>query len=294
MTEAVLRRSAVRVERQRRTRRFRSGPLITYALIVLCIVVLLFPVVWMVSTAFKTSEQAFHVPPVWWPGHPTVKPFAYAISPIMLRFFTNSIIIAGLSAVAATLIGAATAYAISRGRHWSLEMLLAFMLGSMAFPLPLLMISMYAMLTWLGLLNSYGAVVIGDTILTLPIVIWLLKGFIDGLPAEVEESAYVEGAGPIRIIWSIVLPMLRPGFTAAGIYVFVTSWNEFVLGLTFTTSTDMRPLPAGISLAFLQEFQYQWPEMMAVATVATLPILLLFVALQRNFVEGVTAGAVKH
>ena len=150
------------------------------------------------------------------------------------------------------------------------------------------------LLTWLGLLNSYGAVVIGDTILTLPIVIWLLKGFIDGLPVEVEESAYVEGAGPIRIIWSIVLPMLRPGFTAAGIYVFVTSWNEFVLGLTFTTSTDMRPLPAGISLAFLQEFQYQWPEMMAVATVATLPILLLFVALQRNFVEGVTAGAVKH
>ena len=136
--------------------------------------------------------------------------------------------------------------------------------------------------------------VIGDTVLTLPIVIWLLKGFIDGLPIEVEESAYLEGAGPIRIIWSIVLPMLRPGFTAAGIYVFVTSWNEFILGLTFTTSTDMRPLPAGISLAFLQEFQYQWPEMMAVATIATLPILLLFIAFQRNFVEGVTAGAVKH
>ena len=169
-----------------------------------------------------------------------------------------------------------------------------FMLGSLAFPLPLLMISMYATLTWLGLLNSYGAVVIGDTVLTLPIVIWLLKGFIDGLPTEVEKSAYLEGAGPIRIIWSIVLPMLRPGFTAAGIYVFVTSWNEFILGLTFTTSTDMWPLPAGISLAFLQEFQYQWPEMMAVATIATLPILLLFIALQRNFVEGVTAGAVKH
>lgn len=294
MTEAVLRTPAAQDRAPRLRGIPRSGPLISYASIVLSIVVLLFPVVWMVLTAFKTSEQAFRVPPVWWPQHPTARAFAYAVSPVMLRFFANSVIIAGLSAVAGTLIGAATAYAISRGRHWSLEALLVFMLGSLAFPLPLLMISMYATLTWLGLLNSYGAVVIGDTVLTLPIVIWLLKGFIDGLPIEVEESAYLEGAGPIRIIWSIVLPMLRPGFTAAGIYVFVTSWNEFILGLTFTTSTDMRPLPAGISLAFLQEFQYQWPEMMAVATIATLPILLLFIAFQRNFVEGVTAGAVKH
>ena len=294
MTEAVLRAPATPGRAPRPRSMPRSGPLISYAAIVMSIVVLLFPIVWMVLTAFKTSEQAFRVPPVWWPQHPTVKPFAYAISPVMLRFFANSVIIAGLSAVAGTLIGAATAYAISRGRHWSLDALLVFLLGSLAFPLPLLMISMYATLAWLGLLNWYGAVVIGDTVLTLPIVIWLLKGFIDGLPIEVEESAYLEGAGPIRIIWSIVLPMLRPGFTAAGIYVFVTSWNEFILGLTFTTSTDMRPLPAGISLAFLQEFQYQWPEMMAVATIATLPILLLFIAFQRNFVEGVTAGAVKH
>ena len=88
--------------------------------------------------------------------------------------------------------------------------------------------------------------------------------------------------------------MTKPGVIASGIYVFVTSWNEFIFGLSFTTSTDMRPLPAGISLVFLQEFQYQWPEMMAVATIATIPILLIFLFLQRYFVQGVTAGAVKH
>ena len=131
-------------------------------------------------------------------------------------------------------------------------------------------------------------------LITLPIVIWLMKGFIDDLPIEVEESAYIDGASIIQIIYKIVFPMTKPGVIASGIYVFVTSWNEFIFGLSFTTSTDMRPLPAGISLVFLQEFQYQWPEMMAVATIATIPILLIFLFLQRYFVQGVTAGAVKN
>ncbi len=104
----------------------------------------------------------------------------------------------------------------------------------------------------------------------------------------------MDGAGPLRSFLRIVVPMARPGLTAAGIYAFVTAWNDLTIGLTLTTSTDMRPLPAGISVTFLQEFQYQWPEMMAVATVATLPILALFVAFQRNFIEGVTAGALKQ
>ena len=143
-------------------------------------------------------------------------------------------------------------------------------------------------------LDTYWAVIVGHMLITLPIVIWLMKGFIDDLPIEVEESAYIDGASIIQIIYKIVFPMTKPGVIASAIYVFVTSWNEFIFGLSFTTSTDMRPLPAGINLVFLQEFQYQWPEMMAVATIATLPILLMFLFLQRYFVQGVTAGAVKN
>ena len=259
----------------------------SYIIILGSLIILLFPIAWMVVTAFKTPSEVFAVPPVWLPSKINFAPFAYATSPIMLRFFANSVIVALLTAVAATSIGTLAAYVISRGRHWSLEGLLLFFLASMAFPLPLLMISIYTTLSSLGLLNTYGAVVIGHTLLTLPIVVWLLKGFVDGLPLEVEESAYMDGAGPFRIVRSIVVPMMKPGITASSIYVFVTSWNEFIFGLTFTSSTDMRPLPAGISLLFLQEFQYQWPEMMAVATVATLPILVLFIVFQRYFLEGV-------
>lgn len=265
----------------------------SYLVMTASLLVLLFPVAWMLATAFKGPGEVFMVPPSWIPREPTLAPFSYAFSPIMLRFFVNSIVIAALTALISTMIGACTAYAIVRMQHWSTNLLLLFFLGSLAFPLPLLMITLYMTLSAMGLIDTYLAVVIGHVVLTLPVVVWLLKGFVDSLPVEVEEAAFVDGAGLLRIVWSVVIPIMRPGFTAAGIYVFVTSWNEFIFGLTFTTSSQMRPLPAGIALLFLQEFQYQWPQMMAVATTATVPILVLFIALQKHFVEGVTAGAVK-
>lgn len=265
----------------------------SYLILAASLLILLLPLAWMLATAFKPPGEVFSVPPTWIPKEPTLEPFGYAFSPVMLRFFANSILIATVTAVLTTLIAACAAYIISRLRHWSTDLILLFFLGSMAFPLPLLMITLYTTLSSMRLLDSYGAVIIGHMMLTMPVAIWLLKGFADSLPIEVEEAAYVDGAGLFRILRSIVIPVMRPGFVAAGIYVFVTSWNEFIFGLTFTTSSDMRPLPAGIALLFLQEFQYQWPQMMAVATTATVPILVLFLVFQRHFVQGVTAGAVK-
>lgn len=289
MTDLALRRSTSTA-----TRAWPLGRIVSYGVIAISMVILLFPIAWMVLTAFKTHDEVFVVPPQWIPRTWTLEPFAYATSGLMMRFFFNSIAIAALTALIATIVGGMTAYVISRARHWSAGALLMLFLASMAFPIPLLMITLYTMLGSMGLLNTYLAVVIGHLLLTLPLVVWLLKGFIDSLPAEVELSAYIDGAGPFRILMDIVLPMMKPGIAASAIYVFVTSWNEFVFGLTFTSSTDMRPLPAGISLVLLQEFQYRWPEMMAVATIATIPILALFVFFQRYFIEGITAGAVKH
>lgn len=273
-------------------RRF-GGQALLYALIAINLVILLFPIAWMVSTAFKSRFEVFQVPPVWIPRQPTLDAFASIATGAMTRFFLNSLIVAGGAALISTLAGALAAYGLSRVRFRFNNTVLMFFLASMAFPLPLLMISIYTMFSRLGLLDTYFALILGHSFITLPIVVWLLKGFFDSLPIEVEESAYIDGAGPFATLALVVFPMSRPGLAAAAIYVFVTSWNEFILGLTFTSSQEMRPLPAGISLRFLQEFQYQWAEMMAVAVVATAPILLLFLFFQRNFIEGVTTGAVK-
>jgi multiple sugar transport system permease protein len=247
----------------------------------------------MVSTSIKPRAEVFRYPPQWIPDQWSLAAYASALSGPIARFLLNSIIVAAGTALLATVTGALAAYAVSRRSSGAGRAILFLLLASLAFPLPLLMISVYQLFVVAGLLDTYLAVILGHTILVLPVAVWLLKGFFDSLPIEVEESAYVDGANAVQIMRYVVLPMARPGLTAAAIYCFVTSWNEFIIGLTFTSSTAMRPLPTGINLLFLQELQYQWPEMMAVATLATIPILVLFVFFQRNFVEGVTAGAVK-
>ena len=263
-----------------------------YLLVSANIAVLLFPIAWMASTVFKPRSEVFLVPPVWIPV-PTLAGFAALLSGHILTFFENSLIVASGSALLATCCGALTAYGLARISFRGGDAVLIMFLAAMAFPVPLLMISMYTLFGSLGLLDTYLALILANAVVALPVVVWLLKGFFDSLPVEVEEAAFIDGASVLQTLLRVVFPMSRPGLAAAAIFVFVTSWNEFAFGLTFTSSTDMRPLPAGISLLFLQEFQYQWPEMMAVAIVATLPILLLFLLFQRNFVEGVTTGAVK-
>jgi len=127
----------------------------------------------------------------------------------------------------------------------------------------------------------------------LPLSVWLMTNFIDQIPIDMEEAALLDGASPFSVVMHIVLPMVRPGLAASGIFVFVTSWNELLMGLTFVSSPEVRTLPAGITLAFLGEFEGDWSEMMALAVMVTLPIFLLFMIMQKSILKGMTAGALK-
>jgi multiple sugar transport system permease protein len=264
-----------------------------YCLVFTSLVILLLPIAWMLSTSFKPLEEVFQYPPVWIPEHPTIEPYRAQFNSLLGTFFLNSVIVGALSAVLATGAGALAAYGIARFRFRGNSAVLMFFMASLAFPIPLLMISMYILFVQLHILNTYLALVIGHTVVTLPVAVWLLKNFFDQLPVEVEEAAYVDGAGPLYTLVRIVLPMAKPALAASAIFVFVTSWNELLFGLTFTSSTDMRPLPAGISMSFLTEFEGAWSEMMALATMVSIPIFLLFIFFQKAFMQGVTAGAVK-
>jgi multiple sugar transport system permease protein len=270
-----------------------SGRVILYALVLLNLVVLLLPVLWLVSTAFKTRADVLNIPPAWFPPAPTLEAFRLLAGTQVPVFFLNSVIVAVGTAILATTAGALAAYGFVRVRFRFRDTVLLLVLASIAFPMPLMMMSIYQTMRDIGLLDTYLALILGHTVLTLPVVVWLMRGFFEALPVEIEEAAFIDGASLAQVLWLVVLPMARPGLAAAAIYVFVTSWNEFIFGLTFTSRIEMRPLPAGISLLFLQEMQFRWPEMMAVAVVATLPILLLFLLFQRNFIEGMTTGAVK-
>ena len=283
--------------RERSDRSYRLGRWmvdgILYLLVFASLVILLLPIAWMLSTSLKPLADVFNYPPRWIPAHPTLASYRAQLNPTLGTYFLNSVIVGLCSAVLATLAGALAAYGLARLRFRANTAILMFFMASLAFPIPLLMISMYILFVKLHLLNTYAALIIGHTVMTLPVAVWLLKSFFDQLPPEIEEAAYVDGASPAYTLFRIVLPMARPALAASAIFVFVTSWNELLFGLTFISSNDMRPLPAGICMSFLTEFEGAWSEMMALAIIVSMPIFLLFLFFQRAFMQGVTAGAVK-
>lgn len=257
------------------------------------LVILLWPIAWMVSTSLKSPDQVFANPPQWIPAHPSLASYRGALSPVIARSLLNSIIIAAGAAVLATVAGAMCAYGIARAKGTWSAVVLAMLLSSLGLPIPMLMVTMYFMFAKAGMLDGYGALILANTAITMPVVVWMMRDFFESLPYEIEEAAYIDGAGLLYAFWKIVVPMAMPGLAAAAIFVFVTSWNEFVFGLTFTSSEAMRPLPAMFSLLFLGEFQYRWGDAMAVAVVVAIPVMALFLLFQRYFVQGATAGAVK-
>jgi len=258
-----------------------------------CVVALMWPIAWMISTSFKTPDEILSNPPIWIPHHPTLDGYRAALSARIVRNFFNSLLIGAGATALAVGCGALMAYGVSRLQFRGKAAAMLGVLATLGIPIPLLMISLYIQFARLGILDTYLAVILGHAAITLPVVVWLLKDFFDSVPAELEEAAFIDGAGPFYALFRIVLPLARPGLGAAAIFVFVTSWNEFIFGLTFVSSSQLRPLPAGITDVFINEFQYRWGDVMAVAIIVTLPIMVLFLMFQRYFIQGVTAGALK-
>lgn len=267
--------------------------LAAYTIAISAFAFLLLPVYWLVVTSFKPIESLFVVPPQLWPYEFTFTNYVNQFDTQLIRLFQNSLIVSGAAAVLSTFAGSLCAYVISRFYFRFKNALLLFFLAAMAFPVPLLMITMYSTFYQLGILDTYWALILGNTAMGLPISVWLMTKFIDQIPVDMEEAGLLDGASPFSVLIHIVLPMVRPGLAASGIFVFVSSWNELLMGLTFVSSPEVRTLPAGITLAFLGEFEGDWSEMMALAVMVTLPVFLLFMVMQKSFLRGMTAGALK-
>ena len=254
---------------------------------------LISPIIWMVSTSVENEADVFNRPPEWIPSEITFDSYSRIMNGFVVNILYNSILIALLAAIIATIVGALTAYALSRFAIPGKSTIMLFFLSSLAFPIPLLMMSMYILLMKLGLLDTLTSMVIGHTVITLPITVWLMKNFIDQIPKEIEEAAFVEGASFFRIIFFIVFPLSMPALTASALFVFVTSWNELFFGLSFISSPDLRTVPVGISQSFLQDFKTDWTGMMSLAVIVTIPIGIIFIFLQKSFLRGMIAGSVK-
>ncbi|MEV0267972.1 carbohydrate ABC transporter permease [Hamadaea sp. NPDC050747] len=251
------------------------------------------PVYWLIVTALTPSGDAFRFPPRLWPRTVTFEHFAnLADNPVLGRYLVNSLIVSSLTAVLTVLVSAYTAYSFSKFRYRGRRSLMSLILASQMFPQALLLITLYLLFSAFGMLNSYLALVLSFTTFTLPLCVWMLKGFFDTIPDELLEAAKVDGAGQGSVIHRILLPVSLPGLVATGLFAFIRGWNDFIFALTLA-GPDKQTLPPGLVNTYLGEFQAAWPDLMAASLVVSLPVVGGFVILQRYLVAGLVSGAVK-
>ena len=266
-----------------------------YVLLVGLTGVIFFPVFWMVSTAFKPPEAAADIPPDWIPKTVTWSNFANLLKDRsgFLTFTKNSMIVCTGTTIVCIVCASLTGYGLSRLRFKGRTAVMISILSTQMFPLSLILIPMYMLFRNLRLIDTYTGLIIAFTTFGLPFSIWMMKGFFDTVPKELEEAAFIDGCGPFRVLWQIVMPLVAPGIVCIGFYSFLQGWNNLLFPLTLTTRLSMRTIPPGFILTYVGEYEYYWTDMMAASTAVTIPVVLLFIFLQKYYIAGLMGGAVK-
>ena len=264
-----------------------------YLVLIFFSVFVLVPVLWMVSTAFKTAQETMTNPPVWIPKTITFEAFGHLWSEYpFTQFFKNSFIITMLSMVVSVVCACLAGYGLTRFHFRGRSAMMTFVLVTQMFPSVMLLVPFYSIISQFGLIDTHLGLILVYTSFTTPFCTWMMLGFFKSLPLDLDEAARIDGASVWQTFWRVILPLTLPGIASTCIYSFITSWNEYMFAFILTRSPDMRTLSVGI--AEMNGYQQVlWNDMMAASLIASLPLIVLFVCLQRYFTSGLTAGAVK-
>ncbi len=266
---------------------------LSYTVLVVLALMVLFPFYWMTVTSFKSEDQMRSLVSMFWP-----KPFAtenYAQlfhKTDFVAWYKNSVFVAVSSTLLATSVGTIGAYALARLKFFGRGFMASATLITYLVPPSILFIPLYAQMRNLGLANSLSGLIAAYPSFTVPFVTWLLMGYFESIPEELEEAAMIDGATRFGAFWRIVLPLSMPGVLAAGLYAFTQAWNEFLYALVFITDGKLRTLPVGLA-SFITGDVYGWGYLMSGAVLTTLPVIAAYIYLQKYMVEGLTAGSVK-
>ncbi|MCU0907615.1 MAG: carbohydrate ABC transporter permease [Rhodobacteraceae bacterium] len=259
----------------------------------------LIPMAWMLITSLKTGFAAMQYPPQWWPAEPTLDNYTRLLDPRdsvgrdFLRYFWNSLVVSTLTTVLAVVVAVPAAYAFSRFRFPGRTVLFFSVLLRNMFPAVIFLVPLFILMRFLGLVNTLGSLVLTYLTFGLPLAIWLLKGFYDNIPVQLEQAARIDGATRFQAFVLIVMPLSTPGIVATAIYSFIGAWNEYIYAYTFLTRHDQMTLPVGIQ-RFFSENATDWPGLMAATFLMSVPVVVMFLVLQRYFVRALVEGAVKH
>lgn len=268
---------------------------ITVVVLAICFIIIFFPTFWMVASSLKPNRDAFSVPPQWVPRHPTLNNYVSQFQDRrgFITYAKNGILVSIENALFTILISLPAGYAFARIRFPLKRTLMILILASQMFPGVIIVISLFSTFRVFHLLNTYSGLVLAFTSFSLPFAIWMIRGFFETIPLEVDEAAQVDGCNRLQILLRIGVPLVVPGLLAVGLFSFLNSWNNLIFALSLTTQQSMRTIPPGFLLTYVGEFQYKWSDMFAGSVLVTLPTVVIFIALQRFLVKGLVAGATK-
>jgi multiple sugar transport system permease protein len=251
------------------------------------------PLYWLVASSFKTPAALGDNPPQYFPNPVSTGNYRDAFGPNNFGiYFRNSLIVSLVATALVLIVGTLAGYALGRLPMRGKFTLMVTLLIISVFPAIALIAPLYVVLRNLGWLNSYQALIIPYTAFNLPFAIWILRNYMLGIPKEMEETGRIDGASPLRTIWSIILPMALPGIFTAGIFAFTACWTEFLMALTFNSENTFRTIPVGIA-EFGTVFTVPYGTIFAASVVAVVPIGILVFVFRKFVISGLTSGAVK-
>jgi multiple sugar transport system permease protein len=267
--------------------------IIVYVISTVFAVFVLFPLVWALLTSFKTDSEIQSAPPDWFPATWIIDNYVRVVTASPLpQYLLNTLIVAVAGTIVTLVIAVHAAYAITRfqfrGRNaGSFLLLLTIMIPTVSIILPQFIIA-----SQLSLVDTKTVLVIIDSAWQIPLAVWIMRAYFYRVSAEIDEAAMLDGCSRLTAFYRVVLPISWPGIAAAGVVVFIWIWNEFLIGLTLATSVKAQPVAPGL-FSYVTESGIDWGTLTAAAMIAMLPVVVVFIVLQRQFVEGLTSGTGK-
>lgn len=267
--------------------------IIVAVLVVFLVILVGFPLAWMALSSFKPGVELFTIPPKIMPVNWSLEWYIQAFrNENVIHYFVNSLYIASVVMVIDMIVGTLTAYSLTRFKFAGRKIILVSVLAAYCVPPIMLMLPMYRIMNTLGFSGSHLGVIIGHLTVTLPFSVWLMVSFFKKLPREIDEAALMDGANEWQVFARIDFPLCLSGVLSTGIMAFIMSWNEFLLSSVLTNKESMKTLTVGLA-NYISSTHIDWGIIMALGTITTIPVVILFALVQKYFVEGMTAGAVK-
>ncbi|MDC7289876.1 carbohydrate ABC transporter permease [Blautia schinkii] len=276
-----------------RGRKIGLNTILKAAVVAVTTLIIAGPLYWMLMTGLKAESEIYQVPPTLFPAHLTLENFTYALKETKIPlYFLNSVVYAVLTLLVVMFCVSLAAYAISRFKFKGKRLYMIFILITQLMPLTTLIVPLYISFGKMNLMNNRFALVAIYSAVQIPVAIWLLLGYFNGIPREIDEAAIIDGCTHFQVLVKIILPLAKPGLMAMSLNAVIFVWQELMLAMTFTNVDTLRPMMAGISSA-ITITGVKWGQMNAVGVIAIIPMIIIYIFCQKYLVEGLSSGAVK-